>query len=76
MERKEKNCENVEVKKSVLQNLLEKFKREKKYKKQKNKKTDRLGDQSRLKETQKMENLRDFINMELSLSFCNIRTVP
>lgn len=49
MERKEKNCENVEVKRCVLQNLLEKFKREKKYKKQKNKKTDRLGDQSRLK---------------------------
>lgn len=65
MERKEKNCENVEVKKSVLQNLLEKFKREKKYKKIKKKQTDRLGDRSRLKETPKMENLRDFINMEL-----------
>lgn len=42
MERKEKNCENVEVKKSVLQNLLEKFKREKKIQKIKtNKKKDR-----------------------------------
>lgn len=42
MERKEKNCENVEVKRCVLQNLLEKFKREKKIQKIKtNKKKDR-----------------------------------
>lgn len=41
-ERKEKNCENVEVKRCVLQNLLEKFKREKKIQKIKtNKKKDR-----------------------------------